>query len=117
MSRAEGNEEPHKAAVRASIGAWKRSNDRGAKGRRKMERRRRHLSEQNLPAVTPAEEPKQDKEALRERWKWVERTVWTDPMLRTLEAGIKGGKWGRPKELMITPDGATASLTRPGCST
>ena len=24
---------------------------------------------------------------------------------------------GRPKELMITPDGATASLTRPGCST
>src|ERR1700760_2500400 len=25
--------------------------------------------------------------------KWVEHTVWTDPMLRTLERGIKGGKW------------------------
>ena len=51
------------------------------------------MSEQNLSAVTPTEEPKQDKEALRERWRWVERTVLTDPMLRTLEAGIKGGKW------------------------
>jgi hypothetical protein len=68
-------------------------NDRGAKGRRKMERRRRQMSEENLSAVTPAKEPKQDKEALRERWKWVEHTVWTDPMLRTLERGIKGGKW------------------------
>ena len=51
------------------------------------------MSEQNSSAVTPAKEPKQDKEALRARWKWVEHTVWTDPMLRTLEAGIKGGKW------------------------
>jgi len=63
------------------------------------------MSEQNLSAVTPAKEPKQDKEALRARWRWVEHTVWTDPMLRTLETG------------MITPDGPTASLTRPGCST
>jgi hypothetical protein len=70
-------------------------NDRGAKGRRKMERRRRHMSEQNLSAMTPAKEPKQDKEALRERWQWVERTVWTDPMLRTLETGIKGGRKGK----------------------
>ena len=51
------------------------------------------MSEENLSAVTPAKEPKQDKETLRERWKWVEHTVWTDPMLRTLETGIKGGKW------------------------
>ena len=42
MSWAQGNEEPHKAAVRASIGALKRCNDREAKGRRKMERRGRH---------------------------------------------------------------------------
>jgi hypothetical protein len=41
MSWAQGNEEPHKAAVRASIRALKRCNDRGAKGRRKMERRAR----------------------------------------------------------------------------
>ena len=51
------------------------------------------MSEENLSAVTPAREPKQDKEALRARWNWVEHTVWTDPMLRTLETGIKGGKW------------------------
>jgi hypothetical protein len=38
MSWAQGNEEPHKAAVRASIVATKRGNDRGAKGRRKMDR-------------------------------------------------------------------------------
>ena len=93
MSWAQGNEEPHKAAVRASIGALKRCNDRGAKGRRKMERKGRQMSEQNLSAVTPAKEPKQDKEALRARWKWVEHTVWTDPMLRTLETGIKGGSF------------------------
>ena len=70
-------------------------NDRGAKGRRKMERRRRHMSEQNLSTLTPAKEPKQDKEAQRERWQWVEHTVWTDPMLRTLETGIKGGRQGK----------------------
>ena len=58
-----------------------------------MERKGTQMSEENLSAVTPAREPKQDKEALRARWNWVEHTVWTDPMLRTLETGIKGGKW------------------------
>jgi len=27
------------------------------------------------------------------RWKWVERSVWTDRMLRALERGVKGGRW------------------------
>ncbi len=27
------------------------------------------------------------------RWKWVERSVWTDRMLMALEQGIKGGRW------------------------
>jgi len=27
------------------------------------------------------------------QWKWVERSVWTDRMLRALETGVKGGKW------------------------
>lgn len=27
------------------------------------------------------------------RWKWVERSVWTDRMLVALETGVKGGKW------------------------
>ena len=96
MSWAQGNEEPHKQSdVHSSEEA---GNDRGAKGRRKMERKGTQMSEENLSAVTPAREPKQDKEALRARWNWVEHTVWTDPMLRTLETGIKGGK-GKPKGL------------------
>ena len=28
-----------------------------------------------------------------ERWNWVEPEVWTEPMLRALEEGVKGGKW------------------------
>lgn len=51
------------------------------------------MSEENLTAVTSEKEPKQDKETLRARWAWVEHGVWTDSMLRSLERGIKGGKW------------------------
>jgi RNA-directed DNA polymerase len=51
------------------------------------------MSEENLSAVTSEKEPKQDKETLRARWAWVEHGVWTDSMLRSLERGIKGGKW------------------------
>jgi len=35
-------------------------------------------------------EPKQAGET---RWDWVERSVWTERMLATLEAGVKGGVW------------------------
>jgi RNA-directed DNA polymerase len=51
------------------------------------------MSEESLSAVTSEKEPKQDKETLRERWAWVEHGIWTDSMLRSLERGIKGGKW------------------------
>ena len=51
------------------------------------------MSEANLSAVGPQKEPKQDREALWERWRWVERSIWTDRMLRTLERGIEGEKW------------------------
>lgn len=27
------------------------------------------------------------------RWPWVEPEVWTEPMLKALEEGVKGGKW------------------------
>lgn len=30
---------------------------------------------------------------IRGRWSWVEPCVWTERMLTTLEAGVKGGKW------------------------
>jgi RNA-directed DNA polymerase len=51
------------------------------------------MSEENLSAVGPQREPKQGKEAQEGRWQWVERSVWTERMLKTLERGIEGGKW------------------------
>jgi RNA-directed DNA polymerase len=51
------------------------------------------MSETNKSAVGPQKEPKQDREAPGQRWEWVERSIWTDRMLRTLERGIEGGKW------------------------
>lgn len=51
------------------------------------------MSEANLSAVDQEKEPKQDREALSQRWPWVERSIWTDRMLRSLERGIEGGKW------------------------
>jgi hypothetical protein len=50
------------------------------------------MREENLSAVEPPKGPKQDKEALSQRWSWAEHSVWTDRMLRTLEKGIEGGK-------------------------
>ena len=46
----------------------------------------------------PAEVPERamqagETKARRERWDWVEPSVWTDPMLAALENGVKGGKW------------------------
>ncbi len=32
-------------------------------------------------------------EEIRGRWPWVERSVWTERMLQTLENGVRGGKW------------------------
>ncbi len=30
---------------------------------------------------------------IRDRWSWVEPSVWTERMLTALEVGVKGGKW------------------------
>ena len=35
----------------------------------------------------------QEKIDRRNRWDWVEASVWTDSMLAALEIGVKGGKW------------------------
>ena len=48
--------------------------------------------EEHPPAV-PSKAPQGGE--IRTRWVWVEPEVWTDPMLTTLEKGIKGGKWFR----------------------
>jgi RNA-directed DNA polymerase len=38
-------------------------------------------------------EPRIGIQAIRQRWMWVEATIWTDAMLTALENGVKGGKW------------------------
>src|SRR3954454_6690388 len=43
------------------------------------------------PAAVPAR-AKQAGDA-RDRWPWVEPTVWTERMLAALETGVKGGRW------------------------
>jgi RNA-directed DNA polymerase len=49
---------------------------------------------ENKPTQVP-ERAKQvgETEARRQRWDWVEPSVWTDSMLAALENGVKGGKW------------------------
>ena len=39
-------------------------------------------------------EPQQEGN-IRDRWSWVEASVWTTRMLKTLETGMEGGKWFR----------------------
>ena len=43
----------------------------------------------------PAGVPEAAKQAgeTRDRWEWVEPSVWTERMLTALERGVKGGKW------------------------
>ena len=41
----------------------------------------------------PTWEDLQEKQERRQRWDWVEASVWTDGMLAALESGVKGGKW------------------------
>jgi len=50
--------------------------------------------EEARPAEVPARAKQAgETETRRERWAWVEPSVWTDPMLAALENGVRGGKW------------------------
>src|SRR5512133_1286060 len=66
------------------------SNDRGAKGRR----RDRSVNERQTeePSAAVPEWVKQAEE-IHGRWPWVERSVWSERMLQSLENGVKGGRW------------------------
>ncbi len=81
-----------RAEVRASIRAKKRGNARGAKGRRKVDALKDKSCEHN-----PASVPKSAKQAGCARntkdWNWVQRAIWTERMLETLDKGVKGGVW------------------------
>ena len=48
------------------------------------------MTSEQRPAGVP--EAKQAGET-EDRWSWVERSVWTERMLKALETGVKGGVW------------------------
>lgn len=61
----------------------------GQDGRDGKDRTRqgRHVSVESTTQVTEAIAVR------RQRWSWVEASVWTDPMLAALDNGVKGGRW------------------------
>lgn len=69
-------------------------NDRGAKGRRKVERQKSmtHDGQDRLAAVA-AETPPKQAEDNHDRWWWVEHAVWTKRMLERLEQSEPATKW------------------------
>src|SRR3990172_5377755 len=64
-----------------------------------MERREagRWMSEGNTEGRQPAAVVEISKQVgdtqNRDKWEWVEPSVWTERMLTALEEGVKGGKW------------------------
>ncbi len=50
-------------------------------------------AEQPSARVPETAIPDEEARARRQRWAWVEPSVWTDRMLAALEEGVKGGKW------------------------
>lgn len=46
------------------------------------------------------------------RWAWVERSVWTERMLQTLETGVEGGKWYCLIDKVFRPENLGAAWAR-----
>jgi RNA-directed DNA polymerase len=69
----------------------KQGNACGAKERRKVESVSDQQTE-NKSAGVPPQVAKQAEE-IHGRWPWVERSVWSERMLRALENGVKGDRW------------------------
>lgn len=65
--------------MKTGVSAYRSDNREGAK--QAGETRHDSGREESLPNVP------------RDRWWWVERCVWSERMLSTLEKGVKGGKW------------------------
>ena len=40
---------------------------------------------------------------IRDRWSWVEPSVWTERMLTALENGVRGGKWHSLRDKVYSP--------------
>jgi RNA-directed DNA polymerase len=50
-------------------------------------------TENELASVLEKARQAREAQERRERWSWVEPSVWTDRMLAALENGVKGGQW------------------------
>lgn len=49
---------------------------------------------------------------IRDRWSWVEPSVWTNRMLTTLEKGVKGGKWFSLIDKVYTAENLQAAFRK-----
>ena len=49
---------------------------------------------------------------IRDRWDWVEPSVWTERMLTALERGVKGGKWFSLIDKVYAPANLRAGFTK-----
>ena len=69
----------------------KAGNDRWSEGTQEDGCEMKRPEEQRPAGV--AATPTQAGETLRQKWHWVEPSVWTDRMLTALENGVKGNQW------------------------
>jgi RNA-directed DNA polymerase len=80
------------AAVRAPIVAMKSRKAGWSEGAQEGETVK-DMPEQEQPPVVSRNSGTKRGGDVCARWAWTEETVWTRPMLETLERGVKGGKW------------------------
>lgn len=88
--------ESRPAQVRASVVAEKRcSKTPWSQGTQEADASMEPNDERQKPTSTSASANNAARPAgdTALRWKWVERSVWTDRMLMALERGVKGGRW------------------------
>lgn len=86
---AKGPEEPG-CSSQSAHRSEEAGNDRGAKGRRWERTAMTGTDEDNQPTVPVGDKPEGE---VYGRWPWVERAVWKERMLETLERGPKNGVW------------------------
>lgn len=62
----------------------------------------RERPEENTPITVPQEARRVGD--IRDRWSWVEPSVWTERMLTALENGVKGGRWYSLMDKVYSPE-------------
>jgi len=95
-----GAEEPGLTGVRASIVALKVRNRTPSQGTQESGSGKEGKMQEQPTAVPRATGTQQAgetpaRQARRQRWQWVEASIWTDRMLAALETEVKGGVWFR----------------------